>query len=156
MLCVLHVPVFVFVSPILLKPIQSSPDAVDAAPLVVPSAEKIDLDHLLRDLQKYKPWLSVSAWEAWEQFMSTSSELSQLSVHPAHWMLPTLVSAAITASYARAQLQPESISTETTQLLAKETAVPAKVIYACLYCTSIWIYVIILYNIDYSKAQKWT
>ena len=60
--------------------------------------------------------------------MSNTSELDQLSTDAAHcWMLPTLVSAAIRASAARSQPQPEPLSAEIAQLVSKDTAVPAKV-----------------------------
>lgn len=45
---------------------QGCPDAIDTVPLVALSLEKMDLEHVLCDLQKYKQWLSSSAWEAWE------------------------------------------------------------------------------------------
>jgi len=99
---------------------------VDVPPLVAPCADKLDLEHLFRDLPKYKQWLSASAWENWEEFIATSAELV-LNPIPIKWELSSLVSAAITAAHARSQSHSESISLETTQLLAKETAVPKKV-----------------------------
>ena len=106
---------------------QGCPDAIDVAPLVVPSSHKIDLEHLLRDLHKYRQWLSAPAWEAWERFMSTTTELDQLSAEPVDWVLPTLVCAAIKASNAQVQPQPESLSAEISHLVAKDTALPTKV-----------------------------
>ena len=42
---------------------QACPAAIDVAPQVSPSSDKLDLDHFFRDLLKYKPWLSAVAWE---------------------------------------------------------------------------------------------
>lgn len=69
----------------------------DAPPRVVPSADKIDLEHFVHDLQKYKPWLSAKAREDWESFVSNAKELSEVTSIPCQWELPILVSAAITA-----------------------------------------------------------
>ena len=56
-------------------------------------------------------------------------DLSRISVksRSIKWELSSLVSAAIIAAHARSQSHSEPLSLETTQLLAKETAVPAKV-----------------------------
>lgn len=81
----------------------------------------------MRDLQKYKQWLSIPAWQAWETFIANSAELDELSADPVQWTLPILVSAAITASLSRMQEQSEPMSVATADLVAKETTVPAKV-----------------------------
>lgn len=137
---------------------QSCPDASDIAPLVVPSSAKIDLEHLLRDLPKYRQWLSVSAWEAWERFMSTTRELDQLSGGTPHWMLPTLVSAAIISAHTRVQPETEPLGDGVTQLVSKETAIPAKVFNFCIHvfkCGAYTVYVNAFnYCIDISKAQE--
>ena len=104
---------------------QGCPDVIDSPPLVVPTADKLDLEHLFRDLPKYKRWVSASAWEEWEKFIETSACL--LKSDAVKWELDSLVSAAVRADYARNQAQKESLSTETLQLLVKETAIPAKV-----------------------------
>ena len=82
----------------------------------------------MRDLQKYKTWLSSTAWEEWEKFVANSRELSELSSDRSHWELPVLVSAAITASRVRIQQLPDPLSEGTVRLMEKETTVPAKVI----------------------------
>ena len=38
--------------------LKGCPNVEDAPSLVAPCADKIDLEHLSRDLPKYKPWLS--------------------------------------------------------------------------------------------------
>lgn len=111
--------------------IQDCPDPSDVPKHVEPDISKLDLQHFFQDLQKYKPWLSTAAWEAWEDFTATSADLSSPSVY-LHWGLPDLVSAAITAAHARSQ-DASSLCTETTRILEKETAVPAKVFMRVVY-----------------------
>lgn len=82
----------------------------------------------MRDLQKYKTWLSSTAWEQWEKFVADSGELSELSSDRSYWELPVLVSAAITAACLHKQQVSETLSDSTTTLMEKETAAPAKVI----------------------------
>ena len=94
---------------------------------MVPSSGKIDLEHLLRDLHKYRQWLSGPAWEAWESFMSKTAELDHLTLDPVPWMLPTLVSAAIISSSTRMVQEPEPLGAEITRLVSKDTNIPAKV-----------------------------
>ena len=108
---------------------KGCPDVTDPPPLVIPSSEKIDMEHLLRDLQKYKNWLSAPAWQAWEQFIANSATLNQLGAAPIQWKFPLLVSAALVASQSRIHDQTDPMSVETTALVAKETATPAKVEY---------------------------
>ena len=105
--------------------IQSCPDAVDVPTAVEPDLSKIDLEHLLRDLPKYKPWLSSVAWEAWEEFRTTTDNLGEVWSSP--WGLPKLVSNAIIAGRARKESTTAPVSDETRAILSKETAVPAKV-----------------------------
>ena len=133
--------------------IQGCLDAIDVAPLVVPSSQKVDLEHLMRDLHKYRQWLSTPAWEAWERFMSTTTDLDQLSAEPVDWVLPTLVSAAITASHARMQPPPTPLSAEVSQLVAKDTAVPKEVYFLCYkYMCK---YVLYMPCTDICEAQAW-
>ena len=107
---------------------QGCPDEIDSPPLVVPTTDKLDLEHLFRDLPKYKRWVTASAWEEWEKFIESSPSL--LKSDAVKWEIDSLVSAAIRADYARNHAQRESLSPETVQLLAKETAIPAKVMQA--------------------------
>lgn len=99
----------------------------DVPNLVQPSVDKIDLEHLLRDLPKYKPWLSAQAWEHWEEFIRHTDDLSKTQHCSNAWELPRLISAAITRPTCSDSV---SISSDTLALLAKETDVPAKV---CVY-----------------------
>ena len=94
---------------------------------MIPSSDKINLDHFVHDLQKYKPWLSSKAWDEWENFVANSKQLSELSCNRHEWELPVLVSAAVIASHAHSQHLPEPLSDETARLMEKETAVPTKV-----------------------------
>lgn len=100
--------------------LQDCPDIVNASPLVEPSRAKIDLEHLLQDLPKYKPWLSTHSWAEWEDCMGTTDKLL-LSFTSGE--LQKLQSAArITPTQ-----PPVSLDSETVALLTKETATPPKV-----------------------------
>ena len=101
---------------------------IDSPPLVLPTTGKLDLEHLFRDLPKYKRWVTATAWEEWEKFIETSPSL--LKSDAVKWEMDSLVSAAVRADYARNQAQKESLSPETIQFLVKETAIPAKVMKA--------------------------
>ena len=46
--------------------LKGCPNVEDAPSLVAPCADKIDLEHLSRDLPKYKPWLSNESRKEWE------------------------------------------------------------------------------------------
>ena len=83
------------------------------------------MEHFLRDLPKYKPWLSATAWTAWEEFKTHSSSITSIS-DSCQWELPGLVSAAITATSSNLS-QDEPLTAEVTALLQKETIVPSKV-----------------------------
>ena len=115
------------------------------------------------DLHKYRQWLSAPAWEAWERFMSTTAELDQLSAEPVDWVLPTLVSAAITASHTRMQPQPTPLSPEISQLVTKDTTVPTKVYFLHNFCYKYNIiytctYILILHANtcpDICETQEW-
>ena len=79
---------------------QGCPDASDIPRMVSRCTDKLDLDHLLRDLPRYKPWVSPQAWLAWEEFMRFKSSLTEQAVIP--WPLPALLSSAIRSAYQRA------------------------------------------------------
>jgi hypothetical protein len=91
------------------------------------------LEHFFRDLQKYKPWFSATAWEAWESFMATFDDFLSSPSADVQWRLPELVSAAIIAAQAHVQDSP-SLYTGTAHVLEKESAVPPKV---CVLCNAI-------------------
>ena len=93
----------------------------------------MDLEHFFRDLEKYQPWLSASAREAWKEFSESAKDLCKVTPGLVRWELHTLVSAAIRAQAERQS--PEGLSFETSQLLQKETAAPPKVIF--LVCLSV-------------------
>ena len=133
---------------------QGCPDAIDVPSLVVSSSQKIDLEHLMRDLHKYRQWLSAPAWEAWEGFMSTTAELDQLSAEPVDWVLPTLVSAAITASHTRMQPQLTPLSAEISQLVAKDTTVPTKVYFLHNFLFATYILILHQTHVQISVKHK--
>ena len=112
---------------VLLLLVQGCPDVVDVPAAVEPNLGKMDLDHFLQDLRKYKPWLSAVAWEAWEEFRTSTDELTVSRLNS--WDLPKLVSDAILAAEARKGHVGASISNETTQILDKESAEPTKVLF---------------------------
>lgn len=89
--------------------------------------DKMDLERLLRDLPKYKPWLSAVAWEAWEEFCTATEQLSASCLD--QWELPKLVSDAIVATEARKGRPSATVSHETSQILDKESAAPTKVFF---------------------------
>ena len=107
--------------------LQNCPDATDVPSPVSPKTDKLDLEHFFRDLQKYKPWLSASAWNAWEDFRANAAELTSTS-KSSPWEMPSLVSAAIisAADAADAHLN-ESLAADITALIARETQIPSKV-----------------------------
>lgn len=86
------------------------------------NSAKLDLEHLFRDLPKYKPWLSATSWEAWEQFMATDL----LKQEEQNWRLHSLLASAIKALENRSEPS-TCISADTRALLAKETDTPAPV-----------------------------
>jgi len=88
-------------------------------PLVDPSARLLDLDRVIADLQKYKPFLSPQAGQAWEDFAENSKNLGEVS-GDAFWEMPALVLAHKYSPNAAV----ESVSEATTTLIEKETRVP--------------------------------
>lgn len=86
----------------------------------------MDLERLLQDLPKYKPWLSAIVWEAWEEFCTTTEKLSVSSLNP--WELPKLVSDAVIATEVRKRHLGAFVSNEISQILDKESAIPTKVL----------------------------
>lgn len=39
---------------------------------VVPTDDKLDIPSLKSDIPKFRPWLSVEAWEDWERFLKST------------------------------------------------------------------------------------
>ena len=115
--------------------LQGCPDVTDTAPLVTLSTAKLDLEHLLRDLPKYQPWLSPTSWEAWEEFIANSDQLSVVNTDIL-WILPVLKTAAVSRVEDSSTQSQQHISDETLQLIGKETQIPNKVhMYIYIYCT---------------------
>jgi len=64
---------------------------------VSPYLQTLDLDQFFRDMPKYKPWLSSTAWEQWESFQQKKEELLLENPKEQIWNIPRLISAAIVA-----------------------------------------------------------
>lgn len=106
--------------------LQRCPDAGDVPSLVSPTDDKLDLEHLFRDLLKYRPYLSPHGWAAWEDFKTNSADLTSTSAS-CPWEMPSLVSAAIRAAADTHLHRVEPVTANVTALLEKETRVPSKV-----------------------------
>ena len=91
----------------------------------MPSCDKIDLDRFYQDLPKYMPFLSLSAREAWDQF-KTANPVTLTSSNSLMWKLPVLHRAAILSSQQQDNSE-QSVSCETSSLVAKETNIPKQV-----------------------------
>ena len=91
--------------------------------LLSPDISKMDLLRFLSDLPKYQTWLSPAAWAHWEQFRSTSDELSSVKIMP--WEMHKLVSMAVRSACTTAT--PPVLSPELINVLEKEKAAPKKV-----------------------------
>ena len=98
-------------------------------PLVHPCTDKMDLERFSRDLPKYKPWLTNQSWGAWEDFITSSHQLSALD-KDVYWMLPDLQAAGTAVRTSNNDLPP-SLSEEAQSLLEKETSIPKKVRFSC-------------------------
>lgn len=96
---------------------------MDVPSLSSPDVSKIDLPRFLNDLQKYRQWLSPAARADWEQFRSTSDQISSVKAIP--WEMHTLVSTAIRSTCNIAT--PPTLSSELVDVLEKEKAAPKKV-----------------------------
>lgn len=92
--------------------------------MVLPDLSKMDLQRLLHDIPKYKPWLSSAAWKDWEAFLANADQLSSESDNS--WNIHKLVSVSIIASAARSACV-EPLSETLQEILAKETTLPPKV-----------------------------
>lgn len=115
--------------------LQSCPNVSSPAPLVVPNTAKLDIERLLRDLPKFKPWVNADSWKWWESFIMKIDDLDKVQDIP--WELPKLCTYAMEAEKARKEVACNSISAETTRLLEKETASCAKVCFVeCLHTMS--------------------
>ena len=62
--------------------------------LLSPSADKMDLDKLLRDIPKYQPWIPVSVFEEWKSFAENASSTFTELNEDVLWMPPILKVAA--------------------------------------------------------------
>ena len=89
-------------------------------PLVPPSLDKIDLQRLLSDLPKYKPWISAQSWVHWEQFIKSSSTLGEVQAIP--WMFNRLKESAAEAEEIRKTQTRPTVQADTAAMLSKDTA----------------------------------
>lgn len=80
----------------------------------------MDLDHLLRDLPKYKQWLSTESWDQWEEFIANKSKLSELV--DLLWKLPRLIESAEESEEARKRQPTPWVDTKTAEMFHKESA----------------------------------
>ena len=57
-----------------------------------PSAEKQDINQLVLDMPKWKPWLSDQSWEEWVDFLDSGvHELEEIPSNIPEWSLQILV-----------------------------------------------------------------
>jgi len=105
--------------------LQGTPDVTNEGVQVVPSCDKIDLDRFYQDLPKYMPFLSLSAREAWDNF-KTANPVTLTSSDSLMWKLPVLHRAAVLSSQQQESSE-QSVSHETSSLVAKETTTPKQV-----------------------------
>lgn len=105
--------------------IQSIPDINNAPSLLCPSPEKIDLDRLLREIPKYQPWVSPTAFEQWKKFADEARQLFTAVNPDVVWTLPILQVAA--ASRPVASNNAPEISETTRALLDKDFRTPKAV-----------------------------
>ena len=57
---------------------QGSPDVADAPDSVSPCGDKIDPARLTCDIPKYKPYLSPSSWQNWEEFLANLENIDSI------------------------------------------------------------------------------
>ena len=88
--------------------------------MVAPCLDKIDLPRLLSNLSKYRPWLSATAWNDWESFISSSQSLSTICQN--NWDLQKFVARAIVREPVH-----NCLNEDLEVLVAKETEQPPKV-----------------------------
>ena len=104
--------------------------------LLSPSADKMDLDKLLRDIPKYQPWIPVSAFEEWKSFAeNASSTFTELNEHVL-WIPPILKVAAEDRSETSGDktVSAGQLSDTTMAFLQKERRVPKEVRLYLLLC----------------------
>ena len=107
--------------------LQGLPAVDDAPDLVKPCGDKLDPEHLIRDLPKYKPYISASSWQHWEEFLSNLDNIEEVRPQLS-WPLTQLYSASIIASTRRKNQEPPAdVTPATMTILDKETAPPPPV-----------------------------
>ena len=99
---------------------QGCPDVKTPPAFVVPSAAKLDLERLLRDLPKYKQWINARSWESWEEFIANTEKLTE--INPLPWKFLQLKANAEAAERVRKQQPPCTLTQETASIIEKETA----------------------------------
>ena len=81
------------------------------------------MERVYQDLPKYMPFLARNDWENFK----SSNPTTLADNNSLNWELPSLFRAAILSSQSRVNVDRHQISTETSVLLEKETAVPKQV-----------------------------
>ena len=90
---------------------------------MTPCLDKLDLEHLFRDLPKYKQWISAQSWDEWEEFRTTSEQLGQVA--KLSWKLPRLIDSALESEEARNQQITPTVQQDTASMFEKElTSIP--------------------------------
>ena len=113
----------------------------NAPSLVCPSQEKVDLERLLREIPKYKPWVSPVSFEQWIKFADEARPLFTTVNPDVLWPLPIL---KLTASRRPvAANNTTELSDSTRALLAKDFTVPKTV---CAVLNSTYLYLCTILN----------
>ena len=99
---------------------------------MTPCLDTLDLEHLFRDLPKYKQLISAQSWEEWEEFRTTSEQLRQVA--NLSWKLPRLIDSALESEEARKQRITPTIQQDTASMFEKESTGIPKVTENALKC----------------------
>lgn len=103
-----------------------------APSIVEPTTTKLDLERLVRELPKYKPWMSAASWEKWESFIDKIDELDAVKEIP--WEISKLIASSSSQRVQEETNNAEPLDSETLRLIAKETSAPRKV-HVCVLCS---------------------
>ena len=72
---------------------QATPPGIPS--ILVPSADKQDVDQLQVDIHKWKLWISEQSWEEWSHFLDLGvQKLQQIPSVCPDWPLQTLLNGA--------------------------------------------------------------
>lgn len=100
--------------------LQGCPDVKIPPVFVEPSTDKLDVERLVRDLPKYKQWITATSWESWEEFIANTEKL--MEVKPLSWNFSQLIVNAEAAEKNRKQQSSSVLTQETVSIIDKETA----------------------------------